>query len=235
MAFIPALLPALSSLMLLTANPACMAQAPFDVDIRLAKRDAAYNTDYTSQQLTAQYGADPDSTLSTDGQWMVSGVTVVSAGGLAGQTLISFNTMTNYKNDTTCITVDKVEYEVQYAPKIFIASDYKNMGCRYSATLMHEKRHVQTDERTFTDFFPEIAKSIRHSVERIGAQGPFPKAMVPDAQKQVMARINADLQPVFQRMVEIRRKRQAEIDTEQNYLRDTALCPGQFPKFDGAK
>jgi len=32
----------------------------------------------------------------------------------------------------------------------------------------------------------------------------------------------------------LRRKRNAAIDTLPNYLRDTALCPGQFPKFDGA-
>jgi hypothetical protein len=229
------LAPALATIMMLASAPACPTQGAVDVDVRLEKRDSAYITNLTSQQLTAKYGRDPDSTLSTDGHWMVSGVTVVSEGGLTAQTKMSFDIVPNYKNDTACLTVDKVEYTVLYAPKIYIAQDYKDMGCRYSATLMHEKRHVQTDMRTFTDFFPDIAESIRDSVKRIGAQGPFPYPATPDMQKRAMAQINADLKPVFERLVELRRKRQAEIDTEANYLRDTALCPGQFPKFDGAK
>lgn len=229
------LAPALGTLLMLAGTPACPAQGPVDIEVRLDRQDSAHITNLSSQQLTAKYGRDPDSTLSTDGHWMVSGVTVVSEGGLGAQTKMSFTTIPNYKNDTTCFTVDKVEYEVRYAPKIFIAQDYKDMGCRYSATLMHEKRHVQTDVRTFTDFFPDIAKSIRDSVQRGGAQGPFPNAAIPEAQRRTMQQINADLKPIFARLVELRRKRQAEIDTEANYLRDTALCPGQFPKFDGAK
>ena len=228
------LAPAFTGLLML-ANAGCPTQGKVDIDVRVDKRDSAYITNLTSQQLTAKYGRDPDSTLSTDGNWMVSGVTVVSEGGLGAQTKMSFDILPNYKNDTACLTVDKVEYEIQYAPKIFIAQDYKDMGCRYSATLMHEKKHVQIDMRTFTDFTPDIAKSIRESVQRMGAQGPFPAAAIPDMQKRAMAQINADLKPVFDRLVDLRRKRQAEIDTEANYLRDTALCPGQFPKFDGAK
>ncbi len=228
------LAPAFTGLLML-ANAGCPAQGKFDIDVRVDKRDSAYIMNLTSQQLTAKYGRDPDSTLSTDGNWMVSGVTVVSEGGLGAQTKMSFDILPNYKNDTACLTVDKVEYEIQYAPKIFIAQDYKDMGCRYSATLMHEKKHVQIDMRTFTDFTPDIAKSIRESVQRMGAQGPFPAAAIPDMQKSAMAQINADLNPVFVRLVDLRRKRQAEIDTEANYLRDTALCPGQFPKFDGTK
>lgn len=228
------LTPALAGLLML-ANGGCPAQGKVDVDVHLDKRDSAYITTLTSQQLTAQYGRDPDSTLSTDGHWMVSGVTVVSEGGLSAQTKMSFNVLPDYKNNTACLTVDKVEYTVQYAPKIFIAQDYKDMGCRYSATLMHEKRHVQTDVRTFSDFFPDIARSIRDTVQRVGAQGPFPYAAAPDMQKRAMEQINADLKPVFSQLVELRRKRQAEIDTEANYIRDTALCPGQFPKFDGTK
>ncbi len=229
------LAPAFATIMMLASAPACPVQGAVDVDVRLDKRDSAYVTNLTAQQLTAKYGLDPDSTLSTDGHWMVSGVTVVSEGGLSAQTKMSFNILPDYKNNTACLSVDKVEYEVQYAPKIYIAQDYKDMGCRYSATLMHEKRHVQTDVRTFSDFFPDIAKSIRNSVQRMGAQGPFPYAASPDIQKRMMAQINEDLKPVFDRLVVLRRKRQGEIDTEANYLRDTALCPGQFPKFDGNK
>jgi len=224
----------LPALLVLASTAGCPDQGRISVDVRLDRTDSPYITNLTSHQLTAQYGRDPDSTLSTDGNWMVSGVTVISGDGLRAQTKMSFNTQTNYKTDSTCFTVDKIEYEIQYSPKVYIASDYKDMGCRYSATLMHEKKHVQTDVRTITDFIPDMEKKIEAAAE-IGPQGPYPTAGVEQQQRRVMKEVNEVLKPVWIELVELRRERQAEIDTEENYLRDTALCPGQFPNFDGSE
>ncbi len=225
----------LPTLLVLAGMAGCPTQERIEVDVRLDRTDSPYITNLSSQQLTAQYGRDPDSTLSTDGNWMVSGVTVVSGSGLQSQTKMAFTTLTNYKNDTTCFTVSKLEYEIQYSPLVYIASDYKDMGCSYSATLMHEKRHVATDVRTITDFIPDMKKKIYAIAENLGPQGPYPNAGIPEAQKRVMQQVNEALQPTWIELVELRRKRQAEIDTEANYLRDTALCPGQFPKHDGSR
>ena len=225
----------LPTLLILAGVAGCPAQGRIEVDVRLDRTNSPYITNQTSEQLTAQYGRDPDSTLSTDGHWMVGGVTVVSGSGLQAQTKMAFTTLTNYKNNTTCFTVSKLEYEIQYSPLVYIASDYKDMGCRYSVTLMHEKRHVQTDVRTITDFIPDMERKISAVAESLGPQGPFPTAGIGEAQQRVMKQVNEALKPAWLELVELRRKRQAEIDTEANYLRDTALCPGQFPKRDVSK
>ena len=53
--------------------------------------------------------------------------------------------------------------------------------------------------------------------------------------RRVIQQIGAGLAPLWKQFWEERRTKQAQIDTIQNYMRDTALCPGQFPKFDGSK
>jgi hypothetical protein len=222
-------------LVLLASTPGCPDQARIDIDVRLQRNESPYITNVDSRELTARYGHDPDSTLSTDGNWMVGGVTVLTDTGLQSQIGLEFTTLTNYKNDTTCFAVTKINYEIQYSPQVYIAQDFKNMGCRYSQVLMHEKRHVQTDIRTITDFIPDMRKKIGALADHLAPQGPYPNAAIQQQQKRLIGEINQALAPVWTELVMLRRKRQAEIDTEANYLRDTGVCPGQFPKFDGSK
>lgn len=219
--------------MLATAS-GCPPQGNAAVEVRVQQHDRPYNTDYTSQQLTQMFGNDIDSTLFTDGKWMIGGVTVTSRDGLTSQTKAHFSFTPNYKTDTACFSIDKVEYEINYKPAIYIASDYKDMGCRYSATLMHEKRHVQQDIKTLTDYKRTIEKAIEKYLYR--KQHPMvTREGVEAMQKRALQELNAALEPTWKDLLELRRKRQAEVDTEANYRRDTALCPGQFPEFNGGQ
>ena len=49
---------------------------------------------------------------------------------------------------------------------------------------------------------------------------------------KVMESLTEKLRPAYTRMLQIRRQKQADIDSYENYMRDTALCPEQFPRFD---
>lgn len=224
----------LTAAYMLAAASACPAQGSASIEVRIKQHDTPYNTEYTAHQLTQMFGNDLDSTLSTDGHWMVSGVTVTSRGGLTSQTKAQFSITPNYKTDTACFTIQKVEYEINYRPAIYIASDYKNMGCRYSATLMHEKRHVQQDMKTLTDY----KRTMEKAIEKHLSGRRFPEVTREGAeivQQRALKELNEALEPTWQALIELRRKRQAEIDTEENYRRDTALCPGQFPDFKGGQ
>lgn len=224
----------LTAAYLLATATGCAPQGNPAVEVRIQQRDKPYNTQYTSQQLTQMFGNDLDSTLSTDGHWMISGVTVLSGGGLTSRTKAQFSFTPNYKTDTACFSVDKVEYEINYSPAIYIASDYKDMGCRYSATLMHEKRHVQQDIKTLTDYKRTIEKAIEKHL--YGKKHPeVTREGIEVAQQRTIKELGEALEPTWMALLELRRKRQAEIDTETNYLRDTALCPGQFPDYSGGQ
>lgn len=223
----------LSAAYVLAALSGCPQQGTADIEVRVQKTDNAYITNLSSHQLTQAYGNDPDSTLSTDGNWMVGGVTVVSGDGLQAQTKAQFSFTPDYRTNTACFTITKVEYEIRYSPRIYIASDFLGMGCRYSATLMHEKRHVAQDMKTLTDFEHEISRAIQKHLSGLPPQGPFPHSGIEQIQQRALKALQEALEPIWKDLLELRRKRQAEIDTEANYRRDTALCPGQFPEFGG--
>ncbi len=213
----------------------CPAQGPVDVDVEFVKQDSPTITNMTSAQLTQQM-MNPDSTLATDGKWMVGGVTVVKPGANLMDTIqVGFQAMTEVRTGAACFTVNKVSYTITYNPSVYIASDFLNMGCRYSATLMHEKRHVDTDVRLLTDAVPDLKKSLQAIAESLGPQGPYAVGDLDSQKRRVVEQIGAAIAPQWQQFVALRRQKQAEIDTLPNYQRDTALCPGQFPKFDGSR
>jgi len=227
--FIHSTLPALY---MLAGMSACPQQGPVDVQINLVTQASPYVTDVSSQSLTQEMRNDPDSSAFTDGKWMTGGVTKSNVTGKANA---QFRQMKNTRTGETCFAVARMNYDLVYAPVIYIASDFTQMGCRYSATLMHEKRHVSTDMRTFNEYLPQMKQAMQAYAQNLRPQGPYPAAQVEDEERRVIQEIAAAAEPLVAQLVEVRRKRQGEIDTEQNYLRDTALCPGQFPKFDGTR
>lgn len=215
-----------------TAIGPCPLQGKVDVTVKLDNPPPPVSIALTAQQLTDQFGRDPDSTLSTDGKWMTSGMTRSTIGA---SYKASFASHTNTQTGAACFALDKVEYTIHYKPEIYIASDYKHMGCRYSATMMHERNHVKIDIRTITDFIEPMRVRLKAAAEAMGPQGPYPAAQINTEKQRVMDAVGATLKPIAEELSALRRVRQATIDTEEMYRRDTALCPGQFPKFDGSK
>lgn len=200
-----------------------------DVDVRIETKRKPYITSQSSSQMTA-HRHDEDSTFSTDGRWMVGGLTrsKFTSEARADYTLAM-------QGGQACMAVTKVTYVITYEPEVFIASDYLKMGCRYSVTVQHEERHVDTDERVLREYQPVIDRVIRKYAGNIGMQGPFPKSQVEDMKEEMLHKITTAIEPFMKQMADVRRKRQAALDTEANYRRETAICPGQFPKFNGSK
>jgi hypothetical protein len=230
---LPGLTSAASGLMMLASTLApCPSQGTVEVKVALENTPPPVSTAMTAQQLTQKFGSDLDTTLSTDGKWMISGLT---RSNISSKSNYSFKAIQNTQTGATCFVVDKVNYTIVYAPEIYIASDYKNMGCRYSATMMHEKRHVKIDTNTITDFMPQMEKKIKAAAEALGPQGPYPSAQMETEKQRMMSTVDASLKPIIEELVTLRRQRQGTIDTEADYRRDTAVCPGQFPKFDGGQ
>lgn len=214
----------------------CPTQGPVDVEVQFVQRDNPIITNMTSAQLTQREMNNPNATMATDGKWMVGGVTVVNPdSGLKDDLQFGFQATTEIRTGAACFAVNKVIYTITYSPDVYIASDFLNMGCRYSATLMHEKRHVNTDIRILTDYVPEMRKAIQAVADSLGPQGPYAVGDLEVQKQRVGQELAASLKPQWEQLLTLRRQKQAEIDTVQNYLRDTALCPGQFPKFDGSK
>lgn len=198
------------------------------VDVKLVVKESPYITDVSSQWLTDNFANDPDGTLSTDGQWMVGGLT---KSNISGQFSASFAATTEPVSKNVCLSLRSVNYYITYEPVIYIASDYKHMACRYSQTLAHEKRHVATDKKVINQYIPQLKAHLQKIARGIKSQGPYNNAQAPVEQNRILAELSAATDPLLQRLIATRRAEQAKIDTLENYKRDTALCPGQFPQF----
>jgi hypothetical protein len=225
----------LSKFFILAGLAACPAQGRVNADVHMDKIDSPYVTTLTARELTQKFSGDLNTTMATDGKWMVSGVTVLGPEGLRTEYSVQFNVLSNRTTRQTCLSIKDVQYTIKYAPVIYIASDYLDKGCRYGATVQHERRHVETDVWTINNYIPQIRNAIAEAAESIGPQAPFPAGEIAQQQERLIKTVAAKIRPAWDALLKTRQTRQAAIDTKQNYLRDTALCPGQFPDFDGGK
>ena len=135
---------------------------------------------------------------------------------------------------TSCFMPQAFNYNIVYENTIFIAEDFRLMGCRYSATMAHEKRHEKTDLNLLEQYAADAQKALEAAVSGLRPIGPIPSSQLEAEYAKLMETITQSLHPVFARMMQVRQKKQADIDSHENYMRDTALCPEQFPRFDAA-
>jgi len=222
---------ALQTAYMLTGGLTCPDMGHPQVHVELHASDPPYYTNMTSAELTAGFSDNPDSTLVTDGNWMVGGLTLSD---LRGEYGVNFKTLT-YDDGTVCMGVSSVDFAIYYTPVIYIASDYLHKKCRYTVTKAHERLHVGTDLETFNDFTPQIEEQLHGYLDSLGPIGPLDAASVEAEQTAITNNIQQDAQPIMDELIEVRRQRQGKIDTIENYKRETALCPGEFPNFDGSQ
>ncbi len=223
---------ALSALYMAAGLAACPSPQKVDVDVKMVVTEVPYVTNVTSQWLTDNFKNDPDSTMADEGKWMVGGLT---KSNMNGKYQAQFYTHVNNQTGATCLAITSFTYTIEYSPVIYIASDFKSMGCRYSQTLAHEKRHVATDKRVIEKYLPDMKREITRLVKKMPAQGPYPREKVEEQQQRILQDVALVTKPYMDQLIALRRTEQAKIDTVENYKRDTALCPGQFPQFPDAK
>ena len=228
-------MPAIAAAVILASSPAapCPSAAPqVDVQVRVVHNETPISMEKTARELSAEFTHDADTTVSTDGHWMIGGTTRSDIGGSYS---VQYQQRVDEQAGTTCIAPDKFEYEIVYTSTIYMAKDFGQSGCRYTATLAHQKRHVDTDLRVLDKHIPNIRAALEKAVSDIGMRGPFAEDQLQGASEQIAEELALAADPAMQALREERRKRQAEIDTYDDYVRDTAACPGQFPKYDGDK
>ncbi len=214
---------------LLAGFSGCQGIGPATVDVHLTYTEPPYYTDMSSAELTSGFANNPDSTLTTDGNWMIGGLTLSQ---LTGQYGVNFRTVT-YPGGQVCLGVSEVDMDIVYTPVIYIAKDFLHQQCQYTVTHAHEQKHVATDLETINDFTPQLKQQLRDFVDSLGVQGPMTQEEAQEAQQSITQAVDEAAAPIVQQLIDLRRERQGAIDTIENYKRETALCPGEFPSFSG--
>ncbi len=139
---------------------------------------------------------------------------------------ILFNT-TSTEDGMVCVSLAQVGIAVSYAPLIYISSETKAGSCRYKATLQHEVRHVNTDIITFNEYLPQMTAAVQAALDHMPPIPPVPAENAVDVQNRMMDLVRAALGQKTDELEHVRAARQQMIDTRQEYLRGTALCPGE--------
>jgi hypothetical protein len=212
----------------------CPAPGAFDVDVQFVQKDSPVITDLTSSQLTQKYRNDHDASMATDGDWMTAGTTVVSGTALKEAVDVAFK-VHDVSPGKACLSVAKVNYTITYSPATYIGSDVAGSGCKYDVTLAHLKRHVDLDAQILNDGVPVMRQALEDYVSAQGAKGPFAANDVESQKIALMRQIIDGIAPQWKKLSFHRQNAQKTIDTKDDYKRDAASCPDQFPNSESTQ
>jgi hypothetical protein len=105
---------------------------------------------------------------------------------------------------------------------VYIAREYPKATCPYDVTYAHEKRHVAVYYYTHRDFAPRIEAELRRLVATA-------RPRLADTREQGRtlhaSELNDALSGLLSAMDAERRRRNAALDTPENYERERAKCP----------
>ena len=125
-----------------------------------------------------------------------------------------------------CEWFNNIDLTLKLNPTIFIASEIPENTCLYREVLKHEYTHYKTDLQIAQDYRLVFQKEIENFMRQTGMVGPFPATMQAQVTQELAKRLDAVVHIVSERMNADRIRRQALIDTREEYERVVRACPG---------
>ncbi|MBB4285211.1 hypothetical protein [Roseospira goensis] len=209
---------------LVPATPAAAARCPGEdrpVQVRLDTRFDTARLDHTRGRDTInrlhQKTLEGEATIPTHG----------SAVGLTTtRSEFRFNTRTQYyrrSDGRYCVYLRAVEAELnQVDTMVYVSREFPKGSCNYNVTYQHEKKHVGIYYFTQKDYAPRIRAALARLVRNVNPRIVRSPA---DARTVHAAEINAGIAPLLAEMEAERKRRNALLDTPENYAAERAKCP----------
>ncbi len=210
----------------LTAVPAslwaitigCNEYRPATIEVRPVFQEVDY--EFRQPMMRIRDIADADQAGAQPESWPV---------GLATGQLYMSITQDIYKSraaydPNTCGQIKAIRIELGFINnKIYVAREFPRRSCPYKVVLAHEEKHKTVDRVLLREYatkarsyFAEVAKGIgvlRH-----------PSGAAIDT--QIAAVVNEAMDGFSSEMESERRRRQKEVDSDEEYARITASCDG---------
>ena len=210
-------------------SAACAPSSKVAVNVTFEHKQHPIEKDVTSRSLTERVKQeDEDSVFAQEARWMVGGL----HDGRLGTSFSMAHMIRTNPDGTVCATPNAYTYNVVFENKIYIAEDYKQLGCRYSATMAHERLHEKADLKYITEYVRDVQGVLEQAMAGIKPLGPMAEKDLDMARENLAQEIAAKTRPLYDAMNKKRRDAHAKIDSYENYMRSSALCPGQFPRFE---
>ncbi|WP_299438981.1 hypothetical protein [uncultured Rhodospira sp.] len=156
--------------------------------------------------------------------------TIPQNGGAVGLTVtrsgFSFSTRTEIfrrRDGALCVYLRGVEAAMnQVDTVVYIAREYPKGSCNYRAIYEHEKMHVGVYYFTQKDYAPRVERELERLVRYVNPRVVRNRA---EAREVHVEMINEGVAHVLEDMEAERRRRNAALDTPENYARERAKCP----------
>lgn len=126
-----------------------------------------------------------------------------------------------------CFTPVKVVVALELVPTVYIASLYRPGSCRYRQTRKHELQHVETATATVEEFAPIILAALRKAVKELRPQGPSTLKQLRRDRTRLSRMTGNAYARVVEDMTRVLEKRQARLDTPEEYRRIGMACAGE--------
>jgi hypothetical protein len=207
--------------LLTLASFTCDPQQAPPVQIIAQKHNPVYRNDTASRQL-GQFHVDTTFAKNPNEVFVTGGLTV---GKVETKYDLNFQIKTDPVSNTSCLWVDQADVRVDYAPDVYIASEYRPDTCHYRITMEHELRHVNTDILTLNEYLPRLQAAATSALARAFSLGPIPAGQVKNEQQRIVGIVNQAITGALEEADSVRQKRQQMIDTRQEYLRLSGACP----------
>lgn len=214
---------AAAGIMMLVLAQGCPPQQMPMVNINVVNTPPVYDNTYSSAEL-GEVPIDTKIARHSNEVFITGGLT---RGQVTTAWETSFAKMLDERSGVACLWLKSVNLTLTYTPNVYIASEHRPGSCRYDVIMEHEIRHVNTDIMTLNEYLPLIQQNLQYAVDTLGVRGPYHDTQMSRIQQDMQDVISGRLRDTLAEMDAVRRKRQQMIDTRQEYMRLSGLCPDE--------
>lgn len=214
---------AMAGLMMISLAQGCPPQQMPLVDMEIVNHPVRYDNSQSSAQL-GEVQLDTSFSKHSNEVFITGGIT---RGQITTASDTGFAKLWEEGTNLACLWPKSIRLVIEYKPLIYIASEHRPGSCRYDVIMEHEIRHVNTDIMTLNDFLPQIQARVQYAIDRLGVRGPFDDSQSTRIRDEMQEVISSRLRDTLSEMDAVRRTRQQMIDTRQEYMRLSKLCPNE--------
>lgn len=137
--------------------------------------------------------------------------------------------VTRLPGSATCAHLRSVNVEFRFSDStIFVANDLPRDSCIYREVLAHEHKHVNVDTQLINEWRWRLQQEVERAVMNVGT---VRANSADDAVAQLGARLEPHLKASADAMLAERSRRQALVDTPEEYRRVSHSCNGEVRKY----
>jgi len=151
-------------------------------------------------------------------------VTAGLTGGKAGFTTKTKFNVAQIARKHYCLSLEELRVKLVAEPKIYVAKNFPRGSCEYNAILKHEGQHVKITKKTLKEQTPKYRRYIEKNIDQVRKSTIVTINEITAQKEKLNDEVTHFLQIYMDTVYEDMARRQAEIDTPEEYARIHDKC-----------